>query len=103
MLKRGMRPTHPGAILREDILKELALTITETAKGLKVSRKQLSEIVNSKAAITPEMALRLEHGFGVSASFWLDLQKKYDLWQVEHSGRVEGIRRFSPTTTQLSA
>ncbi|MBC7921014.1 MAG: HigA family addiction module antidote protein, partial [Ferruginibacter sp.] len=48
-----------------------------------------------RAAISPEMALRLEQGFGVSAAFWLDLQKKYDLWQVVHSGRVAGIHRFS--------
>ncbi|PZQ96354.1 MAG: addiction module antidote protein, HigA family, partial [Flavobacterium psychrophilum] len=77
-MKRNMKPVHPGAILREDILKEMNLTITKAAQDLKVSRKQLSEIVNETAAISAEMALRLEKGFGVEASFWLDLQAKYD-------------------------
>ena len=83
-----MKPVHPGAILREDILKEMNLPITKAAAGLEISRKQLSEIVNEKAAISAEMAVRLEQGFGVSAEFWLDLQKKYDIWKIQSSGRV---------------
>lgn len=94
MLKRGMRPTHPGAILREDILNEKKLTITEVAQGLDVSRKQLSEVVNEKAAISTDMAVRLQIGFGVAAEFWLDLQKKYDIWMVENSGRIQGVKSF---------
>jgi addiction module HigA family antidote len=93
-MKRKMRPVHPGAILREDILKELNLTITQAAKGLGISRKQLSEIVNETASISAEMAVRLEKRFGVDAEFWLDLQKKYDIWKVETSGRVHGVHRF---------
>ena len=92
-MKRKMKPIHPGAILREDILKEMVLSITKAAEALEISRKQLSEIVNENAAITAEMALRLEQGFGVSAEFWLDMQKKYDLWKVESSGKVR-IRRI---------
>jgi len=61
-----MTPTHPGAILREDILKEMNLSITKAAEGLDVSRKTLSEIVNENAAITAEMALRLESRNGVA-------------------------------------
>ena len=89
-----MKPVHPGAILREEILNELNLSISQAAKGLDVSRKQLSEIVNEKASISVEMALRLEKRFGVDAEFWLDLQKKYDIWKVEACGRVHGIQRF---------
>ena len=94
-----MKPVHPGSILREDILKELKLTITQVAKGLAVSRKQLSEVVNETASISAEMALRLEKAFGVDAEFWLDMQKKYDIWKVESSGRVGRIHRFKSAKT----
>lgn len=87
-MKRGMKPVHPGAILREDILKPLNLTITDAAKGLQISRKQLSEIVNEKASITAEMAVRLEQGFKVNADFWLDLQRDFDIWKVQESGKI---------------
>ena len=90
-----MKPVHPGSILREDILKELDLSITAAAKGLGVSRKQLSEVVNETASISAEMAVRLEKAFDVTAEFWLDMQKNYDIWKVESSGRVHDIRRFA--------
>ena len=83
-----MPPVHPGAVLREDILKEMNLSITTAAANLQVSRKQLSEVVNEKAAISAEIAVRLEDAFGVNAEFWLDMQKAYDIWKVKHSGRV---------------
>lgn len=97
-----MKPAHPGTILREDILKELNLTITDAAKVLQVSRKQLSEILNEVAAISPEMALRIERGFGVEAGFWLDMQKNYDLWRIESSGKVQNVKRFSGTDQPAS-
>ncbi|HKG70164.1 MAG TPA: HigA family addiction module antitoxin [Segetibacter sp.] len=92
-MERKMKPVHPGSILREDILKEMNLSITKAATGLQISRKQLSEIVNETASISAEMAVRLEQAFGVSAEFWLDLQKKYDIWKVQNSGRVH-VNRF---------
>jgi addiction module HigA family antidote len=95
-MKRKMKPVHPGSILREDILKELNLSITKAAKVLDVSRKQLSEVVNETASISAEMAVRLQKGFGVDAGFWLDMQKIFDIWKVENSGRVHGIQRFIP-------
>src|SRR5476651_1470822 len=94
-METNMPPVHPGAILREDILKEMKLSITKAAENLKVSRKQLSEVINEGAAISAEMAVRLEEAFGISAEFWLDMQKAYDIWKVKHSGRVHGIRRIS--------
>jgi antitoxin HigA-1 len=93
-MENMMPPVHPGAILREDILKEIKLSVTKAAENLQVSRKQLSEVVNEGAAISAEMAVRLEDAFGVSAEFWLDMQKAYDIWKVKHSGRVHGIRRI---------
>ncbi len=87
-MKRAMKPVHPGAIFREDILKELNLTVTDAAKALEVSRKQLSAIINERAAITAEMAVRIQQVFGVAAEFWLDLQKKYEVFIIEQSGRI---------------
>lgn len=92
-MKRTMKPIHPGVILSEDILKEMNLTITDAAKGLGISRKQLSEIVNEQAAITAEMAVRIEQAFGVEAEFWLDLQKKYDIRRVKEIGNIR-IKRI---------
>ena len=60
------RPCHPGEVLREAIIEELGLTVTEAADGLGVSRKHLSEILNAHAGISPEMAIRLEKGVGSS-------------------------------------
>ncbi|QRR02187.1 HigA family addiction module antidote protein [Dyadobacter sandarakinus] len=93
-MENEMRPVHPGAVLREDILKEMKISVTQAAKNLNVSRKQLSEVVNEVAAISPEMAVRLEKGFGVNAEFWLDMQKNYDIWKVRSSGTVQGISRI---------
>jgi len=75
-------PPHPGEILSEMWLAPLGLSITRAAQALDVSRKTLSEVVNGKAAISPEMALRLEMAFGKSAQSWLAHQAAYDLWQV---------------------
>lgn len=93
-MKKRMKPAHPGAILREDILKEMNLTITKAAQGLGVSRKQLSEVVNEVAGISAEMALRLEKAFGIDAQFWMDLQAKFDLWKAENSGKIRNIHRI---------
>lgn len=94
-MENKMKPAHPGSILREDILKESDISITKAAKGLHVSRKQLSKIVNGSASITAEMALRLEQGFGVEARFWLDLQTKYDLWMLKSQRKIPEIQRIT--------
>jgi len=83
-----MKAVHPGSIFMEDVLKPLGLTITDASKALMVSRKQLSEIVNEKASVTAEMAVRFEQVFGASAEFWLDLQKNYDIRKVNSSGKI---------------
>ncbi|MDL2285063.1 HigA family addiction module antidote protein [Oxalobacter sp. OttesenSCG-928-P03] len=78
------KPTHPGELLKVDYLEPLNLTVTELAKRLGVSRKTLSSIINERAGITPEMALRLSRAFSTSAELWLNMQKSYDLWIAEH-------------------
>lgn len=93
-MESEMKPVHPGAVLREDVLKEMKISITKAAKELNVSRKQLSEIVNETSSISAEMAVRLEIGFGITAEFWLDMQKNFDIWKVKSSGRVQGIHRI---------
>jgi len=98
MLKRGMPPAHPGEILREDYLKELNLTVTEAAKGLKIARANLSAILNERAGISPEMAVKLSEAFGTSAQFWLNLQKNYDLWHAELKVDRSEIRHFNPSS-----
>lgn len=79
-------PPHPAEILREDILPALGLTITDAAKQLGVSRVALSRVLNEKAAISPEMALRIEAWLGIEhggrADLWLQMQAKFDMWQA---------------------
>ena len=74
-------PVHPGAIVREDCLKPLALSITEGAKKLGVGRQTLSNLVNEKAAISIEMAYRLSKAFGATPETWLGMQLAFDLAQ----------------------
>ncbi len=77
---RRRRPTHPGEVLREDVIKPLGLTITEAAKRLGVTRKTLSELVNCKSSISPEMAVRIGKATKTSPDSWLYMQAKLDLW-----------------------
>ena len=90
---RMHNPPHPGEILREMWLAPLGLSITAAAENLKVSRKTLSEIVNGRASITPEMAMRLELAFGKSAQSWLGHQNAYDLWQMQERISELGVER----------
>ena len=75
-------PPHPGLSVRYDCLEPLGLTVTEAAKGLGVSRKQLSDIVNGRSGISPVMAIRLDKAFGGGADTWYRLQAAYDLAQA---------------------
>lgn len=72
-------PPHPGEILKEEVLDEMGLSVTDAAELLGVSRKTISKIINGHSPITPEMALRLERHFKPSADMWLRLQNAYDL------------------------
>ena len=78
------KPTHPGEIIKEEYMKALRLTVTSLADRLGVSRKTLSTIVNERAAVSPDMALRLSRAFSTSPELWLNMQKSYDLWTAEH-------------------
>jgi addiction module HigA family antidote len=83
-------PPHPGRSVRCDCLEPLGLTITAAAAKLGISRKQLSDIVNCRAGISPEMAIRLDKAFGGGAETWLRLQAAYDLAQaMQRAGSIK--------------
>ena len=75
-------PAHPGEVLKDLCLEPLGLTVTEVAQALGVARKTLSELINGKAGVSTEMALRLSKAFRTTPEFWLDLQQQYDLWHT---------------------
>jgi addiction module HigA family antidote len=83
-------PPHPGEILRELCLEPLEISITKAAEGLGVSRKTLSAILNGRAGISPEMALRLSIAFDTTPESWLNQQSQYDLWVA--SKQAKGLK-----------
>lgn len=80
---RMHNPPHPGEVLNELCIKPLGLSVTEAAKALGVSRKTLSALINGRAGVSPEMAIRLSKVFNTSAESWLQQQMQYDLWHAE--------------------
>jgi addiction module HigA family antidote len=91
-------PPHPGRIVRQECLEPLGLTVTEAAFRLGVTRQALNNLVNEKAGISPEMAIRLSKAFGSSAEMWLGLQLQYGLALAEKAAskiKIERIKRRS--------
>ena len=86
---------HPGEVLKELCLEPLGLTVSEAAKALDVSRKTLSAILNRRAGITPEMALRLSIAFNTTAESWLMQQIQYDLWRAEQQKKKLRVERLA--------
>ncbi|MBM3568850.1 MAG: HigA family addiction module antidote protein [Alphaproteobacteria bacterium] len=88
-------PPHPGKSVRHDCLEPLGLSVTEAATRLGISRKQMSDIVNGRAGISPEMAIRLDKAFGGGADVWCRLQAAYDLARaMKRAGRIK-VRRIA--------
>ena len=77
------KPSHPGEVLREDVISALGLTVTEAAKRLGVTQKTLSALISCKASLSPEMAVRVGKATKTSPESWLYLQAKLDLWHAE--------------------
>ena len=88
-------PPHPGEVLRTLCLEPLGLTVTETARALGVSRKTLSSILNGRAGVSPEMAIRLSLAFDTSAESWLHQQLQCDLWRAERNRKKLRVARLS--------
>ena len=76
-------PTHPGEILREDVLPSLGLSVSEAARQLRVSRQTLHRILAGTSAVTPDMAVRLGRFCGNEPGLWLRMQEAFDLWHAE--------------------
>jgi addiction module HigA family antidote len=91
---RMHNPPHPGEIIRELCIEPLDLTVTETAEALGVARKTLSTLLNGRAGISPEMALRLSKVFGRTPEGWLRLQLQFDLWKAEQSIDISRLKRI---------
>lgn len=98
-------PPHPGLSIRCDCLDPLELSVTEAAKVLEVTRQALNNVVNGKAGISPDMAIRLDKAFGGSAEAWLASQTAYDLAQARKRARGMSIKRYvtRPSSNQAAA
>jgi len=89
-------PVHPGRIVRHDCLEPLGLTVTEAAKVLGVTRQALNNVVNGKAGVSPEMAIRLSKAFGSTPETWVRMQVAYDLALVlKHEKKIR-VERYEP-------
>ena len=89
---RMHNPPHPGEILRSLCLEPLGLSVTDAAEALGVSRKTPSSILNGRAGISPEMAVRLSIAFDTTAESWLNQQTQFDLWHAESRKRLRVTR-----------
>ncbi len=83
------KPVHPGAILKDDVLPALGLSVSEAARQLRISRQSLRRILAETHGITPQIALRLGRFCGNSPGLWLRMQQNYDLWHAEQDLRQE--------------
>lgn len=96
MLKNGMRPVHPGEILREDFLKPLGMSANALAKALSVPAPRINDIVRKRRGVSADTAMRLARYFGGDARSWLNLQTAYDLRVAEISNARRIAREISP-------
>ncbi len=98
MRKSNRPPTHPGTVLREDVLPALGVSVSQAARELGVSRQLLHGILRSERPVTPEMAVRLGHYCGNGPELWLNMQVAFDLWHAERTmaGALRRIPRHQP-------
>jgi addiction module HigA family antidote len=94
--KIGMRPPHPGTFIREEVLEELGLSVSRAAEILGVRRATLSDLVNAKAALSAEMALRIEKAFGVDMDTLLRMQVWHDGYMMRQRAGEIDVKRFDP-------
>ena len=92
-------PTHPGLIIRDDVLPELQLSVNEAAEQLGVSRATLSRVISGRSAITAEMALCVGKWVGNGPEIWLRMQGQYDLWQAKKKGEPKVKKAKRPTVS----
>jgi antitoxin HigA-1 len=92
----GMKPSHPGDFIRTEILDELGLTVSKAAEVLEVRRATLSDLVNGKAGVSPEMALRIEKAFGMSMDTLLKMQTWFDTYTMRERSDQIKVKPFVP-------
>ena len=92
---RMHNPPHPGGIVKRQCLDPLGLTVTRAAEGLGVTRQTLSELINERAGISIEMAIRLSRAFGSTPETWLGMQTAYDLWQARNREDEIKVEQFA--------
>ena len=95
-MKMGMMPAHPGEFLRTELIEPLGLSVTKAADVLGVRRATLSDLLNGKAALSPEMALRFEKAFDVSMDFMLRMQALHDAARMRRQRNDIEVKRFHP-------
>ena len=88
-------PPHPGGIVRRQCLDPMGLTVTRAARGLGVTRQALSELINERAGISVEMAIRLSKAFGSTPETWLGMQMAYELWHARDRVEEIAVERFA--------
>lgn len=98
-IKIGMKPPHPGQFVRMEILEELGLSIAKAAEVLGVRAATVSDLVNEKSGLSPEMAMRIELAFGIKADTLLRMQAWFDAEAVRARAGELGVRRFAPERT----
>ena len=91
-------PPHPGEIVRHECLEPLGLTVTRAAQGLGITRQALSDLVNGKAGVSVEMAMRLSKAFGSTPRTWLGMQMAYDLWHARERAEHIEVERFAASS-----
>src|SRR4030081_2477977 len=99
---RMHNPPHPGEIIRQLCLEPLGMTVTDAASALGVSRKTLSALLNGRAGISPEMAVRLSIAFGTSSESWMNQQTQYDLWHAEKRRKELRVSRVAGLARRLT-
>jgi addiction module HigA family antidote len=98
---RKRPPTHPGAILREDVFPSLQISVSEFARHLGISRQTLHAVLSERSAVSPELALRLGAFLGNGPQLWMEMQSRYDLWQAER--KLKNILPRIPAYSDLLA
>lgn len=96
MTHNGMRPVHPGEVLREEYLEPLKMSVNALSKALHVPATRMNEIVRGRRGITADTALRLARYFGTSERFWLNLQTEYELRQAQINKSAQVNREVQP-------
>ena len=99
--RRTRKPTHPGELIREDLLPETGISQTDLARLMGVSRRTISEVIHERRRLTPDIALRLAKVFNSTSEMWLNMQQAVDLWEAnkKHGREYDQIRPLQETVS----